>query len=136
MPVAGRPAARGRLGSASPAGLWDRAHTALGRGSLAVALLVGGLLAIPGPFDLLALGRLARDGDGFITGLLVMFGFAVVKFAAIELPIAAYTLDGRRTAARVARFSEWMRANRLAGIAAIIALLGLLLVARGVSALA
>ena len=39
-----------------------RAHRALERGSVPIAIAVGMLLGLPGPFDLLALGRTARGG--------------------------------------------------------------------------
>lgn len=100
-----------------------------------VACLVGALLAIPGPFDLVALGRLARGGYGVPTAAVVMVVFALIKFILIEVPIAGYTIDRDRTAATVSRFSGWIQTNKLAGIAAIVGLFGIALIGRGISGL-
>jgi hypothetical protein len=100
-----------------------------------VAFLVGGVLGVPGPFDLLALGRLSRMGYGVLaaTGALVVF--ALIKFVLIEVPIAGYAINPDGTAARVGRFSRWMHANEVLGIAGIVALFGIILILRGVSRL-
>jgi hypothetical protein len=130
-----RPSARERPGSATVARTRARAEQSLSEGSLVVASLVGAVLAVPGPFDLLALGRLARNGYGVVAAAGVMVVFALIKFVLIEVPIAGYTIDPDGTAAWVSRFSRWMHANKLAGVAAIIALFGILLIARGISRL-
>ncbi len=51
-----------------------------------VACVVGALLAIPGPFDLVALGRLARSGSGWmqtnkfaaVAAIAGVFGIALI----------------------------------------------------------
>jgi Sap, sulfolipid-1-addressing protein len=126
---------RRRPGSATVAKTRARAEDALGEGSFVVAGLVGALLAIPGPFDFLAVGRLARNGYGVLAAAGVMLVFALIKFALIEVPIVGYAFDPDGTAARVARFSRWMHANKLLGVAAIVGLFGVLLVARGIAGL-
>ena len=65
----------------------------LSEGSLIVACLVGAVLAVPGPFDFLAIGRLARQGYGVAAAAGVVVVFALIKFVLIEVPIAAYTID-------------------------------------------
>ena len=135
-----RPANRGperrpRPGSAAAAKTRARAERALSEGSVVVACLVGALLAIPGPFDLVALGRLARGGYGWVTAAGVVVVFALIKFTLIEVPIAGYTIEPDGTAATVSRFSRWMQTNKLAGVAAIVGLIGLALIARGISGL-
>jgi hypothetical protein len=127
-----RPAGRG---SAAVARTRARAERSLSEGSLVVAGLVGALLAVPGPFDLLALGRLARDGYRVVAAAGVMVVFALIKFALVELPIASYAIDPDGTAARVRRFSGWMHTNKRVGVAAIVALFGVVLIGRGVSRL-
>ncbi len=126
---------RRRPGSVAAANTRARAERALSEGSVVVACLVGALLAIPGPFDLVALGRLARGGYGVPTAAVVMVVFALIKFILIEVPIAGYTIDRDRTAATVSRFSGWIQTNKLAGIAAIIGLFGIALIGRGISGL-
>ena len=61
--------ARGRGQDAGPS------RAILSEGSIVFACLVGALLAVPGPFDLLALGRLARNGYGLVAagGVMVVF---------------------------------------------------------------
>ena len=66
----------------------------------------------------------------------VVFGFALIKFALIEVPIAGYIVDPDGTAARVTRFSGWMKANKVFGVAAVVGLFGIILIGRGISGLA
>lgn len=134
-PASRRPTQRGRRGSAAVAKTRARAEQSLSEGSLIVACLVGAVLAIPGPFDLLALGRLARDGYGVLAATGAMVVFAVIKFVLIEVPIAGYAIDADSTAARVGRFSRWMQTNKLAGVAAVVGLFGVVLIGRGLSRL-
>jgi Sap, sulfolipid-1-addressing protein len=126
---------RPRPGSAAAARTRARAERALSEGSVLVACLVGALLAIPGPFDLVALGHLARDGSGLVPAAGAMVVFALIKFLLIEVPIAGYTIDGDRTAVTVSRFSRWMQTNKLKGLAAIVGLFGIALIGRGISGL-
>lgn len=112
-----------------------RAGEALQRGSLPVALGVGGLLGLPGPFDLLALGHIARARYSTIAVVGLIAVFTLAKFLLIELPIVSYLLDPDRTAARVARFSTWMSANKITVVSAVVAVVGLVLVGRGISGL-
>ncbi len=130
-----RSSRRPRLHPAAVARTRARAERSLSEGSLMVACLVGGLLGVPGPFDLLALGRLARNGYGVVAAGAVMLVFALIKFVLIEVPIAGFTIDPDGTAARVSRFSRWMQTNKLAGIAAIVGLFGVVLIVRGISRL-
>ncbi len=64
-----------------------------------------------------------------------MVVFALIKFVLIEVPIAGYTIDRDGTAVRVGRFSRWMQTNKLAGVAAIVGLFGVVLIGRGISGL-
>jgi hypothetical protein len=123
------------LRSAAVAKTRARAERSLTEGSLLVACLVGGLLGVPGPFDLVALGQLARSGYGVVAAGGAMAVFALIKFVLIEVPIAGFTVDPDATAARVGRFSRWMQANKLVGIGAIVGVFGIVLIVRGVSGL-
>jgi hypothetical protein len=126
---------RPRPGSAAAARTRARAEQALSEGSIVVACVVGALLAVPGPFDLVALGRLSRGGYGLIVAAGLMVIFALIKFILIEVPIAGYAIDGERTSVAVDRFSHWMQANKRAAITAVVGLLGIVLIGRGISGL-
>jgi hypothetical protein len=128
----------GGKGSTEPgrvARLKTRATESLAHGSVLVAAAVGAALGIPGPFDVLALGRTARAGYSVLGALLVLVAFNLLKFLLIEIPILSYTLEPARTANRIHRFSGWMRDNKLKVVAAVVAVVGLLLIARGISRL-
>lgn len=136
VPLAPDPAKpRRRPGSAAVARTRARAERSLSEGSLVIACLAGAVLAIPGPFDLLALGHVARNGYGILAAAGVVVVFALIKFTLIEVPIAFYTIDPDGTAARVDRFSAWLKTNKLVAIAAIVGVFGLVLIGRGISAL-
>ena len=111
------------------------AERALEDGSLVVAGLVGALLALPGPFDLLALGHLARGEYPPSVAVAIIVAFVLIKFILIEAPIGSYVIDPDGTAARVGRFSGWMQANKMAAVAAVVAVIGLVLIGKGIAAL-
>ncbi len=100
-----------------------------------VAVGVGAVLGIPGPFDLLALGRLTRGGYGLFASLLVVLAFNLIKFLLIEVPLLSYAIDPDGTAGRVEGFSAWMRMNRIKVIAAVVGVVGLVLIGRGIARL-
>lgn len=64
-------------GSTAVARMRSRTQVALHEGSVAVATAVGVLLALPGPFDLLALGRLARGGYAPIAAGAIIVAFTL-----------------------------------------------------------
>jgi hypothetical protein len=122
-------------GSTAAAKTRSRAEVALHEGSLAVAAVVGALLAVPGPFDLLALGRLARGGYGPIAAGAAIIAFVLIKFVLIEAPIVSFTIDPDGTVAKVNRFSAWMQANKLTVIVMVVGLIGITLIGKGISSL-
>jgi Sap, sulfolipid-1-addressing protein len=130
-----RPGQSGREPSASRGQLTTRAKEAVSGGSVAVAGGVGAVLGIPGPFDLLALGHLVRGDYSFAASIPIVVVLILVKFLLIEIPIASYAIDPDRTAARVDRFSAWMRAHRVGVIATVVGVVGLVLIARGIARL-
>jgi hypothetical protein len=112
---------------------WKSSATgALARGSVMVAIGVGAVLGVPGPFDVLALGRVVTAGYALVSAIVIVVIFNLIKFVLIELPIVSYAVDPNGTAARVDRFSSWMRANQIRVIGLVI---GLVLIARGISRL-
>lgn len=112
-----------------------RAEAAIAGGSLLIAAGVGAVLGIPGPFDLVALGRMTRAGYSLIGSLGLILAFNLIKFILIEAPIVSYAVDPERTRARVDRFSAWLRKHQVRAIAAVIAIIGLVLIGRGIGRL-
>ncbi len=122
-------------GSAASEPTPSRLERALGEGSLPVAIIVGAVLGVPGPFDLVALGHLARGGYTTVARIVTIAVFNLIKFVLIEVPIVSYAIWPERTAAEVERFSAWMHANRLGVIAAVVGLISVVLIVRGISGL-
>ena len=112
-----------------------RAHQALGEGSVAFVAVVGAMLAVPGPFDLLAFGHMARGGYTTIDLGVLIVVFTLIKFLLIEVPIVGYTVSPARAAAQVGRFSTWMHANKLEVIGAVVGLIGVVLIVRGIASI-
>lgn len=131
LPFFGARARNERSGSGHVAKLKARTEAALREGSLAVAALVGVLLAVPGPFDFLALGRLSRSGYRDFAAGAIIVAVVLIKFILIEVPIASYTIDPGGTAAKVDRLSVWMR--KLPPVALVVALVGFGLIVTGIS---
>lgn len=125
----------GREQSRSVEQLNARASRAFERGSVFVAAGVGAVLGVPGPFDLLALGRMTRAGYSVIGSIGMVIAFNLIKFLLIEIPIVSYAIDPAGTAGRVDRFSAWMREHQIKVIAAVVGIIGLLLIARGIARL-
>jgi hypothetical protein len=112
-----------------------KAEQALKRGSVPVAAAVGGLLGVPGPFDLVALGHMARGSYTTIVVSVMIVAFNLIKFLLIEVPIVSYAISPERTAARVDSFSRWMQSNKFEVIAAVVGVISLVLIGRGISGL-
>ena len=113
----------------------SRAHASLREGSLPFAAVVGAILAVPGPFDLFALGHMARGGYTTVELGVLIVVFTLIKFLLIEVPIVSYAISPARTSAQVSRFSQWMAANKLEVIAAVVGVIGLVLIVRGIAGL-
>lgn len=78
---------------------------------------------------------MARGGyTTFELGVLIVV-FTLIKLVLIEVPIVSYAISPASTSARVSRFSNWMAANKLEVIAAVVALIGLVLTVRGIASI-
>ena len=134
-----RPVLRGRTdqapGDSRVGRVKARAEVALTEGSLAAAVAAGALLAIPGPFDFFAIGHLARNGYPALVAGGAIVVFALVKFLLIEIPILSYAISPEETSEKVNRFSNWMHAHKMTVVACVVALIGIALIAKGISAL-
>jgi len=112
-----------------------KAEEALNRGSVWVAIGAGVVLGAPSPYSLLAVGHMVRDGYRLPTQLLLILGFSLVTYLVVELPIISYAVRPDATTARVEAFSTWLGTHKIQGAAAAAAVVGVLLIVKGLTAL-
>ena len=104
----------------------------LGRGSARVTFAVGVLLTFPGVSYLTALDRMAKLDAGVPETVLLVVVFCVIQQLLLEVPLLGYTFAPEQTRDRVTRFRAWLGRNgRRAGVI-LAAVIGTLLVVRGV----
>ncbi len=103
----------------------------LGRGDPRVTFVVGVLLTLPGVSYLTALNRMAKLDASSAEIVLLVVAFCLIQLLLIELPLLGYAFAPDWTKDAVARFRAWLAANgrRVAVIGA--AVLGALMVLRG-----
>jgi Sap, sulfolipid-1-addressing protein len=134
---ADHPRLRRRRADASRSGRLERrradAGEALKRGSIPVAVAVGATIGLPGAIDLVAFGYIARHGYSVIaTGLLIVT-FVLIKLLLIDVPMLSYAVVPERTASWVKAFSGWMHVHKIQVIAAVAGVVGVGLIAKGVT---
>jgi hypothetical protein len=113
----------------------SRAEEALKRGSVWVALAVGLVLGAPTPFQLAAVGIMVRHGYALPVQVLLVVAFSLVTYIVAEVPILSYAIRPDATSGKVARFSEWLDANKIQAAAMIAAIVGVVLIVKGITAL-
>jgi hypothetical protein len=104
----------------------------LGRGSARATFVVGVLLSFPGVTYLTALVRVAKGHFSGIESILLVVVFNLIMMVLLELPLLGYAISPDRTHDSVERFKAWLSRNgyRVATIG--FAVVGALLVIRGV----
>jgi Ca2+/Na+ antiporter len=108
----------------------------LGSGSARITFAAGVLLTLPGVSYLAALDRMAKmDLDPALTALLVI-AFCLVQQLLLEIPLLGYAFAPERTQEAVTDFRDWLgrSGRRVATIG--LAVIGALLVIRGIVELA
>jgi len=113
----------------------SHAVEALKRGSVWVALAVGVVLGAPTPFQLAAIGIMVRHGYSLPVQLLLVVAFSLVTYLVAEVPIVSYAIWPEATAGKVARFSEWLDAHKIQAAAIVAAIVGVVLIVKGITAL-
>jgi len=104
----------------------------LGKGDPRVTFAVGALLSFPGVSYLTALHKMTKLDPGTVATVLLVVGFCVVQQLLLELPLLGYVFSPDRTRVRVTRFTAWMaRSGRSAAVIGA-AVIGVLLISRGV----
>lgn len=104
----------------------------LGRGSARVTFVVGALLTFPGVSYLAAMDRIAKlDQPDGVTALIVI-AFCMFQLLLLELPLLGFAIAPEWTKNAVAGFRDWLGRNgRRVGVR-VAAVIGCLLVLRGV----
>jgi Sap, sulfolipid-1-addressing protein len=104
----------------------------LGKGSARITFALGVVLTFPGVSYLTALDRIVKLDYAAVPTALVVIAFCLIQQLLLEVPLLGYAIAPERTAAAVSSFRQWLADNghRAATIGA--AVIGALLLARGV----
>jgi Sap, sulfolipid-1-addressing protein len=125
-----RKAAKGKEKAGPP-----RWQQALGRGSARTTFVVGALLTLPGATYITALYRISDENLSDPVTVLTVLAFNVIMLMLLEIPLLAYTIAPDWTPKAVERFKAKLRERgRIWGIR-VAAVLGLLMITRGIIAL-
>ncbi len=125
-----RPAEKATAGQATS---W--AERRLGQASAKIAFLIGAAINLPGPFYILAIGKIARGHYGPVEQIALIVLFNAIMFLLLEIPLVGYVLAPETTTERVQALSRWLNANGLRVTGWLVGLFGAGLVVRGVAAL-
>ncbi|MGE0066966.1 MAG: GAP family protein [Solirubrobacterales bacterium] len=104
----------------------------LGRGSARLAFVVGIFLSFPGASYLAGLGHIASLDPGTAAAIGLVVGFCLIQLALLEVPLLGYALSPVSTQERVVRFRDWLGANGYRVGMQVAAVIGALLIVRGV----
>ena len=110
-----------------------RAEQSSTRGSVVVAILAGAFMAGASPFQLAAIGSMVQNGYALPVQLALIAAFSLVTYLVVEVPVLGYTFRPDATAVRVAPFSAWLGSNKIQVVAALAAVVGLVLIAKGLT---
>ncbi len=103
----------------------------LGSGSARVTFAAGVLLTFPGVSYITALDRMAKLDAGTVPTVLLVIGFCLMQQLLLEVPLLGYAFAPERTQRAVTDFRSWLGRNgRRAGTIGA-AVLGVLLLVRG-----
>lgn len=122
--------AAGRSGSVR---LPARTHRLLHGRSLWVAGVAGLGIALPSVDYLAALAVILASGAAAATQVGALLMFNAVAFAFVEVPLLAYLLAPRATRASVAALHDWIRCRRRLEVAALLAVVGGVLLLAGLA---
>jgi hypothetical protein len=104
----------------------------LGRGSPRIAFVVGLLLSFPGVSYLTGLSHIDKLDAAAAPTVLLVIAFCLIQQLLLEVPLVGYILKPEATQGAVDGFRDWLARNgRRAGII-VAAVLGALLIIRGI----
>src|SRR5262245_2402254 len=107
----------------------------LGRGSPRVAFAVGLLLSFPGLAYLTGLSHIHKLDAGALPTALLVIAFCLIQQLLLEIPLVSYLLAPEETAGRVDRFRAWLSRNGRQAAIIGAAVLGTLVIIRGIAGL-
>ena len=113
---------------------WAERH--LSEASAWVAFAVGGVINLPGPFYLIALGEIAKASYSHAQEIGLILLFNLIMFLLLEVPLLGYLVRPEETARRVGALSTWLNANGLRVMGWLIGVVGLGLIGQGIGAAA
>ena len=122
-------------GSAGPGRLMTRTRRLLDGRSLWVAAVAGLGIALPSVDYLAALAVILASGATVATQLGALLIFNVVAFALVEIPLVAYLIAPQTTRASMGALQNWIRSRRRVEVAFLLAGVGGVLMAVGVTGL-
>ncbi len=113
--------------------LSGRARSLLTGRSLWVAGVAGLGIALPSVDYLAALAVILASGAAAATQFTALLTFNIVAFTLVELPLLAYLFAPRRTQAAMTAFYDWVRSRRRWEVAALLAVVGTVLLGAGLT---
>jgi hypothetical protein len=105
----------------------------LDRGSIGIAAVAGGVLNLPGPFYLLALGEIAAKHYPWTGDLALIVLFNVIMLLLVELPLIGFIFSPEKTDKWVGAFAAWLNRNGIKIVATLAAIWGFVLIGKGVA---
>jgi Sap, sulfolipid-1-addressing protein len=108
-----------------------RWQQALSKGSARTTFVVGALLTLPGGSYLLGLDHIADQDASTAATVAMVLGFNVIMLLLLELPLIGYILAPEWTPDAVERFKGWLSRNGRRVAVRGAAILGVLLIVRG-----
>jgi hypothetical protein len=107
------------------------AHVVTKGGSLWVAAVAGLAIALPSVDFLAVLAVILASGTGAGTQVAALMLFQVVAFMLVEIPLIAYLVAPQRTLTAMTSLNEWVRRRRRREVAAMLGIVGAILVTVG-----
>ena len=118
---------------AAPAKLSTRVQCLLSRHSLWVSGLAGMGIALPSVDYLAALAVILASGAAAMAQVGALLMFNVVAFSLVQIPLVAYLLAPDKTRASMGALNDWIRSRRRAEVATLLAGVGCVLLAVGLT---
>jgi Sap, sulfolipid-1-addressing protein len=110
------------------------AEQRLGGASWKIALLIGAVINLPGPFYLLALGKISKAGYSTPHAIALILVFNLIMFWLLEGPVGGYLVAPEKTSQWVASLSQTISSNGLRITGSFVGVVGIGLIVQGIAA--